>query len=215
VTTPYRLDVPAALVAQRFGVPAGADPWPGGAVSPGGFAPVITAGREFVAGPRPGRGARRMVPRLWGVPPPMYLAPSAGERGSAVFTVRNPDSPFWIGNLRNSEFRCLVPATAWLGWGRVDPQTGRKARLSVGCADQAVFAMAGVWKDSEVPSFAVLTAEASAVLRAEGVERAPVVLPESAWNAWLHAGWKDAAALIAAYPSGLTTISGSAPPRPR
>ena len=52
-------------------------------------------------------------------------------------------------------------------------------------------------------------------VRAEGVERAPVVLPESAWNAWLHAGWKDAAALIAAYPSSLTTISGSAPPRPR
>lgn len=211
MTTPYRLDVPAALVAERFGVAAGADPWMGGAVSPGGFAPVITAGREFVAGPRPGRGARRMVPRLWGVPPP----PSAGDRGSAVFTVRNPDSPFWIGNLHNSEFRCLVPASAFMAWGRVDPVTGRKARLGIGCADQAIFAMAGVWKDSEVPSFALMTAEASAVLRAEGVERSPVILPESAWNAWLHAGWKEAAGLIAPYASGLTTINESAVPPPR
>jgi len=75
--------------------------------------------------------------------------------------------------------------------------------------------MAGVWKDSEVPSFALMTAEASAVLRAEGVERSPVILPESAWNAWLHAGWKEAARLIAPYASGLTTISGTASPPPR
>ena len=55
-----------------------------------------------------------MIPRLWGVPPP----PSVLDASRAVLTVRNPDSPFWIGNLRNSEFRCLVPATAFMVWGK-------------------------------------------------------------------------------------------------
>src|SRR6185503_5989977 len=104
----------AAAIAAAFGADAGADPWAGGHVSPGQFAPVITAGREFVAGPSRAGQPRRMVPRLWGVPPP----PSAGDGPRpGVVSVRNPDSPFWIGNLRNPEFRCLVPATAFMVWG--------------------------------------------------------------------------------------------------
>ena len=63
----YRLDAPAAAIMQRFGVPPGRDPWAGGPIAPGQFAPVITAGREFVAGPRQAGQPRRMVPRQWGV----------------------------------------------------------------------------------------------------------------------------------------------------
>ena len=49
MTVLYRLDAPAAALARHFGAEAGRDPWAGGHVAPGGFAPVITAGREFVA----------------------------------------------------------------------------------------------------------------------------------------------------------------------
>ena len=56
----------------------------------------------------------------------LTTAAKAGETGRAVLTVRNPDSPFWVGNLRNSEFRCLVPATAFMEWGRADPQSARR-----------------------------------------------------------------------------------------
>ena len=105
----YRLDANAAQIAARFAAQGGQDPWAGGHIAPGAFAPVITAGREFVAGPRPdGDPPRRVVPRQWGVPPP-GTAGEAGGRG--VLTVRNTQSPFWIGNLRNSEFRCLIPAS--------------------------------------------------------------------------------------------------------
>ncbi len=116
MTMLYRLDATAAQIAAHFDARAGDDPWVGGYIAPGQFAPVITSGREFVAGPRPqGDPPRRLIPRLWGVPPPMYLAPpSAGDPSRTVLTVRNPDSPFWIGNLRNSEFRCLVPATSFM-----------------------------------------------------------------------------------------------------
>src|SRR5687767_8428241 len=91
----YRLDADAAEVAARFAARAGDDPWESGHIAPGRFAPVVTSGREYIAGPRPdGELPRRLVPRLWGVPPP----PSAADPALAVLTVRNVDSPFWIGN---------------------------------------------------------------------------------------------------------------------
>ena len=201
MTLLYRLDAPAAAIADRFGAAVGSDPWAGGHIAPMQFAPVLTMGREFVAGPRGERQPLRMIPRLWGVPPP----PAAGETGRGVLTVRNPDSPFWIGNLRNSEFRCLIPATAVMEWGRTDPTTGRRRQHWFAPSDQPLFAMAGVWKDSEVPSFALLTCEPNAVWRAAGREAMPVILPgdPADWGTWLRADWKRATALLVPYPSSL------------
>lgn len=201
MTMLYRCDATAADIARVFGVQAGGDPWAGGHVAPGGFAPVITAGREFVAGPRTERQPRRLIPRLWGVPPP----PSAGDMSRAVASVRNPDSPFWIGNLRNSEFRCLVPATAFMEWGEGTDATGKRRQHWFACADQPLFAFAGVWKDSEVASFALLTCEPNAALRAAGRDAMPVILPATpeARQLWLHGDWARAKALLAPYPSSL------------
>ena len=206
MTSLYRLDATAPAIALPFGARADpGDPWAGGTIAAGRFAPVITAGREFVAGPRPpGEPERRLVPRLWGVPPP----PSAGDTGRAVLTVRNPDSPFWIGNLRNSEFRCLVPASAVMLWGGTDPTAGRRRQVWLSCSDQPLFAMAGVWKDSEVASFALLTCPANAALRELGVERMPVILPAdpALQRLWLIGSWDRASALVAPYASGLTRL---------
>jgi len=201
MTMLYRLDAPARAIGATFGVDERDDPWSGGHVAPGGFAPVITAGREFVAGPRPdGRSPRRMVPRLWGVPPP----PSVQE-ARPVLSVRNVESPFWIGNLRNAEFRCLVPATAFMEWGKGVDRDGKRVRHWFACADQPVFALAGVWKDSEVPSFALLTCEPNAVLRHAGRDAMPVVLPADAeaQDLWLRGSWDRAAALLQPYSSSL------------
>lgn len=201
MTSLYRLDAPAAAIAHTFAADAGADPWAGGYAAPGKFAPVITAGREFIAGARAERQPRRMVPRLWGVPPP----PSAHDPARLVASVRNLDSPFWIGNLRNSEFRCLVPATAFMLWGRTDPATNRRRQHWYAAADQPLFALAGVWKDSEVPSFALLTCPAGALLKDAGCAAMPVILPAdpAAQDIWLRGGWDRASALVAPYASSL------------
>ena len=200
MTLLYRLDAPAADVATRFGARAGDDPWAGGYLTPGKFAPVITAGREFIAGPRPaGRPLLpRMVPRLWGVQPP----PSADDPLRRIATVRNPDSPFWIGNLRNSEFRCLVPATAFMEWGSETDTEGRRLRHWFAPEGQPVFAMAGVWKDDEVPGFALLSVAAKGLPRELGCKAMPVVLPdeEDARQAWLHGGWDAAQQLLTNVP---------------
>lgn len=204
MTLLYRLDASALAIARHFGASAGADPWEGGYAAPGRFAPVVTAGREFVAGPRPdGEPTRRMIPRLWGVPPP-----PSGDPRSVIPTVRNLDSPFWIGNLRNSEFRCLVPATAFMEWGKGKDADGKRIHHRVTLADQPLFAFAGVWKDSEIASFALLACEANAALRHLGRETMPVILPPDprAWRAWLNGGWDRARDLIAPYPSSLLRI---------
>jgi putative SOS response-associated peptidase YedK len=215
VTVLYRLDAPAPAIAQRFAARAGDDPWVGGPVSPGGFAPVVTTGREEVAGPRPsGEPTRRMIPRLWGVPPPAVGGFGAGGFGAGdpargVLTVRNFDSPFWIGLLRNSEFRCLAPATAFMAWGNTVDRAGKRRRYWIGCADQPLFALAAVWKDSEIPSYALLTCPANAALRAVGRETMPVILPADprAQSVWLNGGWDRAKDLVSPYASSLTTLS--------
>jgi putative SOS response-associated peptidase YedK len=147
-----------------------------------------------------------MVPRLWGVPPP----PSSGDARRGVLTVRNPDSPFWIGNLRNSEFRCLVPATAFMEWGKGTNARGKRLQHWISLADQPLFAIAGVWKDCEVPSFALLTCEANAALRALGCKRMPaVLLPDAkAWRLWLNGDWHRARGLLAPYSSSMM-LAGS------
>lgn len=63
MTMLYRCDADAAAIAVRFGALAGADPWAGGTIAPGQFAPVVTADREFIAGPRGERQPRRCGPR--------------------------------------------------------------------------------------------------------------------------------------------------------
>ena len=207
MTVLYRLEAPAPQIALHFGASLGADPWQGGHIGPGQFAPIITAGREAIAGPGRAGQPRRMVPRLWGVPPPGMLV----DVRNGVLSVRNLESPFWIGNLRNSEFRCLIPATAFMEWGRVDPTTGKRSQHWLACADQPLFAFAGVWKDSETPSFALLTCEANAALRELGQTAMPAILPPDpgAWQTWLNANWTRASQMLAPYSSSLMTpISG-------
>ncbi len=206
MTMLFRLDAVAADIALHFGARAGDDPWAGGHIAPSGFAPVVTAGREFVAGPRPeGEPTRRLIPRVWGVPPP----PAAGENGRGVLSVRNPDSPFWIGNLRNSEFRCLVPATSFMEWGKGTDREGRRQQCWFTLSDQPLFAFAGVWTDSEVPSFALLGCEANAALRHEGREVMPAILPPDpgVWQLWLTGEWNRAQGLLAPYSSSLMRVA--------
>jgi putative SOS response-associated peptidase YedK len=209
MTLLYRLDAAAREIAECFGARAGNDPWSGGYVAPGSFAPVITAGREEIAGPLRERQPRRMVPRLWGVPPlpSMHDGPPRG-----IASVRNPDSPFWTGNLRNSEFRCLIPATAFMEWHRGRDAQGNRIQRWYAPADQPVFAMAGVWKDSEVPSFALLACEPNALLREAGRDAMPVILPADAkaQDVWLRGDWARARQLLAPYSSSLMRERGTA-----
>ncbi len=170
----YRLDTSADGIAAALDAARNGDVWEGGGVLPGHYAPVVVRG----AG-----GRRQLVPRQWGVPPP--------PRGShSVTTVRNVASPFWIGTLRHTEFRCLVPMTAFAGAGR--------SQDWITVPSAPVFAAAGIWRDSEVASFAVLTTGPEG---APGGAAMPVILHPRDYGRWLAEDWKQAQALIAPFPA--------------
>lgn len=188
----YRLDVPANQIADAFGVDAGGDPWAGDYVAPGKFAPVIIrADRQKV-----------LVPRVWGVPPP-----PKGDR--PVTNVRNLDSPFWIGTLRHTKFRCLIPVTSFQEWGG---ERGRRTQHWFSVPSEPVFAIAGIWRDSEVASFAMLTTEPNPLVGSVHPKAMPVILHNYDHDAWLRADWKEARNLVTSYPSQLMVMANVPPP---
>lgn len=153
----YRLDASAAHIAAALGADPAGDVWLGGSVAPGTYAPVVIHDKE--CGPV-------LVPRLWGVPPP--------PRGQHLVThVRNLDSPFWIGTLRHTQFRCLVPMTSFPA---LRPPEGQLL---------PIMAAAGIWRDSEIPSFAIITAEGT-----------PTILHPQDYPLWLRADFKLARLLV-------------------
>ncbi len=191
-----RIDCSAADIAENFGAAASSDPWAGGYAAPGRFVPVVTAGRDFIAAPKPKALPLqpRIVPRLWGVLPP----PNVDDPTRRITTVRNTQSPFWIGNLSNSEFRCILPATRIMLWGSETDYEGRRLKHWFAPPGAPVFGLAGVWKDEDVPAFAILTMPAQGAARAAGSQSMPLILPctSRAPNDWLYGNRDVAFALL-------------------
>lgn len=156
-------------------------------------APVIAGGT------RP-----RLRGMMWGIAAPGQI----GRMGpvSLVRHVRNLESPFWIGSLRNPALRCLIPATAIrLG----NAQRGRWVSIK----DRRLFTMAGLWRDDgEVAAFAMLTINPSRAVLPFHASAMPVILDSSDHNAWLTADWKSAQKLVAAAPDHQLVIGESVPP---
>ncbi|MFC4292708.1 SOS response-associated peptidase [Sphingorhabdus arenilitoris] len=197
MTAHYRLDVDARQVADMFGADAGRDPWAGGYVTPGRPAPLVLRGKD---------GGRYLAPRIWGVPPHQSFSSGITDSGRyrPVTTVRNTQSPFWIGNLRHTEFRCLVPATAFQIWSAAaDPRTGRKRPYWFYAPAQPVMAFAGIWRDSEVASFALLTTEPNDRIAAINPAAMPVILAPEDQELWLTADWNSAESLVRPYPASM------------
>jgi putative SOS response-associated peptidase YedK len=88
-------------------------------------------------------------------------------------------------------------------WGEGKDAAGKRRQGWHAVADQPIFAFAAVWKDSEVPSMALLSCEPNAVMRQAGRDTMPVILPadREAQDLWLNGDWARASRLIAPYSS--------------
>lgn len=136
---------------------------------------------------------------FWGVPPP--------PRGDApVTTVRNLTSPFWIGTLRHTELRCLVPATAFPLWSG---QQGRRHQHWATVADRPIFAFAAIIRYADdLPHFALLATEPNPMLARFNAAAMPLILHAGDEERWLTAEWKgDADRLVAPFPGQLMRVS--------
>jgi putative SOS response-associated peptidase YedK len=162
---------------------------------PGEFAPVIV---------RAGKSGKRVIrPMHWGYPPPGASTEALGPAPPRwVAQVRNINSPYWIGNLRHTQLRCLIPASAFA-------LRQNKREHWYGVREAAPFAIAGIWRDlTDMPVFAMLTTEPnSALLPVEGGKAPaamPLILHAADHDRWLNADWKEAQALITPFPASDT-----------
>lgn len=142
-----------------------------------------------------------MVPHWWKEAKPPKTSFNARLEEAA-------EKPMWRDAW--SRARCLVPAEGWYEWQaveRVDPATGEirpaKQPYFIRRKDGAILCFAGVmayWKNPKtgeaLRSCAVLTTAAAGGL-AEIHERAPVVLPREAYDAWLDRSLVDPEAVRA------------------
>jgi putative SOS response-associated peptidase YedK len=142
-------------------------------------------------------GERFIRPIVWGYPAPGAEGISPSGEVRWVPNVRNIESPFWVGNLRHTELRCLVPATSFMLRGK-----GSAHWFAV--ADQPLFVMAGIWRDlTDMPVFAIVTADASGLAKEAGASAMPVILEPHHFDGWLRADWKEAQSLVSSHAGAL------------
>ena len=91
-------------------------------------------------------------------------------------------SPFWSASFRQR--RCLIPVSAF---AEAEGPQGSKTRTWFAPAEDALFAMAGIWRDSAEwgGAYSMLMTEANDTVRPVH-SRMPVILAQSDWNGWLH-----------------------------
>lgn len=169
--------------------------------------------KDYVAAPAPGKpgnpgyvvrsgdGIRVLDVMRWGFPRP---------DGKAVVNVRNYDSPFWRGTLRNPDRRCLVPFTRFQEWGAThDPETSKKRPYWFSLPSSPIAAFAGIWRPTEAePVYAFLTCGYDGDPNLHPVGRihpkaCPVILHPEDYDRWLGAPLEDALELASAFPSQL------------
>lgn len=140
---------------------------------------------------------------MWGIPAPGQIGAMGAP--ALVTHVRNLESPFWIGSLRNAALRCLIPATA-LRIG--NPQTGKW--LSV--AESRTFTLAGIWRDDgEVTMFAMLLTSPGPALSRIHPGGVPVIIGSENRADWMTDDWKRAQKLVQPYPAQNLVIGDTIP----
>ena len=165
--------------------------------SPAATAPVIRLAESGVA---------QLVAARWGLIPMWW---KEQKPPADAFVAPSEDAtarPIW--KIPASKSRCLVPATAWYEWHKVErrnPATGEPMMMDQPCLirlpDRQPFAFAGLMSRRSVDgiqpefSFTILTREATGP-SAQICARIPIVLPRNAHAAWLCRELTDAAIAV-------------------
>jgi putative SOS response-associated peptidase YedK len=190
----YVQTMPADAMRQLFST-TGAPPnlAPSWNVAPTQSAPVVRR--------HPETGERHLDPLRWGLRPRWAKA----EKGAREPINARAETVATNGMFRQAyaKRRCLVPAVAFYEW---KVQDGVKQPMAIAPASGEAMAFAGIWEswrgegDEVVRTFAVVTTEANAPMRAVH-DRMPVILAPDDWAEWLESD--DPAALMRPAPDGL------------
>jgi putative SOS response-associated peptidase YedK len=162
-------------------------------IAPGTDVPVVRVASD---------GARELVSLRWGLVPSWSKDRSIGQRLVNARAETLSEKPAFRTAFRRR--RCLVPADGYYEWRVV---TGGKQPYFVHAASGRTFAMAGLWEHwvdpadgKQVDTCVIVTREAAGLV-SEIHTRMPVIVPESAYAAWLDPT-SDPAALLAELVTG-------------
>ena len=150
-------------------------------VAPSTFQPVIRHSRED--------DSRELVLMRWGLIP-FFTKQLSDVKGISTINAKAETiekSPTWREPLKKR--RCLVPATAFYEWKKLDAKTKQPYAFSV--RGRPLFAFAGLWdawRDANggwLQSFTIVTTEANELMAAVHT-RMPVILHARDYDRWLN-----------------------------
>jgi putative SOS response-associated peptidase YedK len=136
-------------------------------------------------------------------------------QSSYVTNVRNVTSAYWRPWLK-TEWRCLVPVTAFAEWSPAPPKGDRW----FAAADDAQMCFAGIWRpwtglrgtkaapaEGEHRLFAFLTTQPNAIVAPIHPKAMPVILAREDHDAWLTGSVEEALALQKPAPDELLKLA--------
>lgn len=148
-------------------------------IAPSTFQPVIRDSRDT--------GQREMVLMRWGLVP-FFTKQLSDVKGISTINARAETvtmSPTWREPFKKR--RCLVPASGFYEWKKLDAKTKQPYFFSV---DAPMFAFAGLWDAWKDPaggwlqSFSIVTTIANELMSSVHT-RMPVILHQRDYDRWL------------------------------
>jgi putative SOS response-associated peptidase YedK len=149
-------------------------------IAPSTFQPVIRNDRDG--------DVRELVLMRWGLIP-FFTKKLSDIKGMSTINARAESlvrNPTWREPFKKR--RCLVPASGFYEWKRLDAKTRQPYAFSV--TDASLFAFAGLWDAWKDPaghwlqSFGIVTTEANKLMSAIHT-RMPVILHSRDYDRWL------------------------------
>lgn len=186
----YFLDADGNVIAYTFNVPVHDRIRKRFNIAPTQEAPVVRATAQ---------GAREVAMLRWGLVPSWARDLAIGNRMINARSETAAEKPSFRAAFKSR--RCVVPATGFFEW---KGEPGRKQPYAITVADQALFALAGLWESwrpkegDPVETFTILTTEANETV-AQVHDRMPVILPADGVETWLSAQPRQAQALLVPY----------------
>lgn len=121
----------------------------------------------------------------WGLVPSWAKDPSIGDRMINARSETIHEKPSFRNAFQRR--RALIPASGFFEWKR---EGNAKTPYFIGMKEMKTFAFAGLWErwihdDNFLETFTILTTEANELVRLIH-DRMPVIIPENAYDKWLH-----------------------------
>ncbi|MEN7538801.1 SOS response-associated peptidase [Aurantiacibacter flavus] len=134
----------------------------------------------------------------WGFPLAVKGAKGQWLKPRPVNNARADKLDSYMWRYSFAERRCLIPVSAF---AEAEGPKGAKTRTWFSVPDQPVFAIAGIWRDTDEwgPAYSMVMTEAC-IHVADVHDRMPVVLRRNEWSDWLEGPAKTAREFCRPYP---------------